>query len=129
MNKPLRNILTFGDLCRYFEPAHNTPASLSRRVYKDTACGAWLSFVPINGRKYGEHEEVHPCVVLASFSIGSVVEGSKATFERKFEPLVPVEAVKDWLEELERLTSEAWEEANGSEEGEAWADGLTVEEE
>jgi hypothetical protein len=46
------------ELVEYFAPAHDTVESISRRLYKSTACGAWLN------------------LDRDSLNIGSIVEGS-----------------------------------------------------
>ena len=71
---------------------------LERDVYKYTNCGAWINW-----------DE-------KSFTIGSIVEGSDAEFDKTFEYPVESEAVDAWLDELDRLTDEAWHEANDEEE-------------
>ena len=51
-------------------------------------------------------------------TIGSIVEGSDAEFSRTFDFPCTTDEVDDWLEELERLTDEAWHEANDFDESE-----------
>ena len=67
---------------------------LERSVYKNTDCGAWISWDK-NG-----------------IEIGSIVEGSDAEFDNSFEFPFESKEVEDWIEELEYLTDEAWREAN-----------------
>lgn len=85
-------INNISDLARAWE---TTPERIERDLYKYTACGAWINWT----------EE--------SVTIGSIVEGSEAEFYKTF--LFPVELpeLDAWIEELERLTDEAWIEANG----------------
>lgn len=86
------------DFCKYW--GCDSEKELERSVYKYTDCGAWISW-DNNG-----------------FNIGSIVEGSDAEFDEAF--LFPVESeeVDAWIEELELLCEEEWEEANGDEERE-----------
>ena len=65
-------------------------------MYKYTNCGAWI-------RWNDDYME-----------IGSIVEGSDAEFSRTFKFPCIAKDVDNWLEELERLTDEAWQKANGS---------------
>ena len=71
-----------------------TVHSLKRDVYKYTDCGAWINW---NDK---------------SMSIGSIVEGSDAEFSKSFTFPVNIKYIDDWFNELERLTDEAWHEAN-----------------
>ena len=71
---------------------------LKRDVYKYTACGAWIEWTD------------------RTVTIGSIVEGSDAEFDRTFEFPVYLSEIDNWFDELERLTDEAWQEANGDEE-------------
>jgi hypothetical protein len=78
-----------------------TEASLSQRVYKDTACGAWLEIA---------HNEDG---TLWGVRVGSIVEGSDACVD-------PVElrfpfSEKDWSEAIDYVEGEAsllWDEAH-----------------
>ena len=74
--------------------------SLKRDMYKYTDCGAWIEWDD------------------KRMTIGSIVEGSDAEFDRTFEFPAYLSEINDWMEELERLTDEAWQEANGGEDGE-----------
>ena len=69
-------------------------AHLEKDVYRYTDCGAWI--------KWSDH----------NMTIGSIVEGSDAEFSRTFAFPTTTEEVDAWFEELERLTDEAWIEAN-----------------
>ena len=68
--------------------------SLARDVYKHTECGAGISWDD------------------GWVTIGSIVEGSDAEFAKTFSFPVTLDEIDDWFEELERLTDEAWREAN-----------------
>ena len=71
-----------------------TVKRLKHDVYKETNCGAWIEW---------DDETV---------TIGSIVEGSDAEFQKTFRfPFKSIE-LDDWFEELENLTDEAWHEAN-----------------
>ena len=70
-------------------------SGLKRAIYKNTECGAWIEW---------DKEEIR---------IGSIVEGSDAEFEASFPFPCDTEEIEIWFNELERLTDEAWEEANG----------------
>lgn len=117
-------ISTFGDLIQHFDAAHDTPASLSRRLYKDTGCGAWLSFETTDGLKSEEHEEKEfPLdMPLASITIGTIVEGSEATFDQSFDCPVDSANLDAWIQEMEGLAAEAFEEANEGEDEEEEGD-------
>lgn len=79
------------DLAAYFGTDEE---HLERAIYNGTYCGAWINWT---------HSKVN---------IGSIVEGSDAEFDESFEFPFDSSAVDEWLEELERLTSTAWNEAN-----------------
>lgn len=95
----IRNI---EDFAKFF--GSESVDQLDHDVYKYTDCGAWI---------YWDEK---------SFTIGSIVEGSDAEFDETFEYPVESETVDAWLEELERLTDEAWHEANDEEEEEEYED-------
>ena len=67
---------------------------IKRDIYKYTDCGAWIDWTD------------------RTVTIGSSVEGSDAEFYRTFEFPVYLAEINDWIDELERLTDEAWTEAN-----------------
>lgn len=67
---------------------------LEHDLYKYTDCGAWIIW---------DDESV---------TIGSIVEGSDAEFDRRFVYPFESQEVSDWMDELEDLTDEAWHEAN-----------------
>lgn len=71
-----------------------TPDHLEHAIYKGTSCGAWIQWN------------------CTSVSIGSIVEGSDAEFSRKFSYPFESTAVFSWLDELDSLTTRAWNEAN-----------------
>lgn len=93
------NLESLADFIGANEPTEN---SLSRRVYKDTSCGAWLSIV---------HNEDG---TLWGVKIGSIVEGSEACVDPA-ELRFPF-SQKDWDEAIQYVKAEAkmlWNEANG----------------
>lgn len=75
-----------------------TPERIERDLYKYTECGAWISWTD------------------TTITIGSIVEGSDAEFNRTF--CIPAElgTIDEWIDELEALCDEAWHEANDAEE-------------
>ena len=73
--------------------------SLKHDMYKYTDCGAWIEWDD------------------KQMQIGSIVEGSDAEFDQTFVFPFEMSEVDIWMEELERLTDEAWQEANGGEDG------------
>lgn len=70
--------------------------NLERSVYKNTSCGAWIHW---------DNQHIH---------IGSIVEGSDAEFDREFKFPFDSDDIDLWLDELEVLCEDAWNEANGS---------------
>ena len=85
-------IKNINDLCEY-RGATDTH-ELERDMYKYTDCGAWITW---DDRKV---------------SVGSIVEGSEAEFSESFFFPFDSNDFDNWVEELERLTDEAWHEAN-----------------
>lgn len=73
--------------------------SLKRSIYKYTDCGAWIDW---------DDNRV---------TIGSIVEGSDAEFSKTFLFPVEVSRIDNWFDELEKLTDEAWHEANDEQVG------------
>ena len=73
---------------------------LDHHVYKYTDCGAWITWDD------------------NSVTIGSIVEGSDAEFDRSFLFPVDSDALDAWINELEVLCDEAWHEANDDDEEE-----------
>lgn len=67
---------------------------LEHDVYKYTKCGAWIVWDD------------------SSVTIGSIVEGSDAEFEKKFEYPIDSDEIDNWINDLEELCDEAWKEAN-----------------
>lgn len=67
---------------------------LERAIYKDTECGAWITW-----------DDDHVCV-------GSIVEGSDAEFSKTFSFPFPSHEYDNWIETLEEWCDEAWHEAN-----------------
>ena len=85
-------INNINDFCKYF--GSDSPRRLEHDIYKYTDCGAWI--------KWDDK----------SVTIGSIVEGSDAEFDKKFSFPVESKDIDDWLDELNELTDEAWHEAN-----------------
>lgn len=71
-----------------------TPDHLEHAIYNGTTCGAWIMWN------------------CTSVSIGSIVEGSDAEFSCKFSYPFESTAIFKWLDDLEELTTNAWNEAN-----------------
>ena len=86
--------MTINSIKDYCDYVGSTVQSIKRDTYKYTDCGAWIDWDD------------------DSISIGSIVEGSNAEFSRTFDLPCTTEEIDDWFEELERLTDEAWHEAN-----------------
>ena len=84
-------INNINDLTSHFG---TTPEQLEHDLYKGTDCGAWINWT------------------CSKVNIGSIVEGSDAEFSESFEFPFDSSAVDNWLEELETLTTSAWNEAN-----------------
>lgn len=95
----LDNLEALADYIGANEP---TESSMSRRVYKDTACGAWLEVAHNNDG------------TLWGVRVGSIIEGSDACVEPvelgfPFTEEAWDEAIRDVEAEAERL----WVEAHG----------------
>lgn len=88
MNKIIKDIK---DYCEHFETDEK---HLERDTYKYTDCGAYIFWNE------------------SSVTIGSIVEGSDAEFSKKFVFPCTAEEIDKWFDELEKLTDEAWHEAN-----------------
>lgn len=71
-----------------------TADQLNHHVYKYTDCGAWIAWDD------------------NSVTIGSIVEGSDAEFQKSFTFPVDSDELDAWITELEQLCDEAWHEAN-----------------
>lgn len=69
---------------------------IERDIYKYTGCGAWITWD------------------VSGLTIGSIVEGSDAEFDKLFTFPFDSSATDEWLDELERLTYEAWRDANNT---------------
>lgn len=67
---------------------------LARDVYDNTACGAWIKWD------------------MKKVQVGSIVEGSDAEFSNTFYFPFDSDGFNMYIEELEKLTDEAWHEAN-----------------
>lgn len=87
----MSTIKNISDLAAHFG---TTPEHLEHAIYKGTDCGAWINWT------------------CSKVNIGSIVEGSDAEFSRSFEFPFDSSSVSNWLEELETLTTSAWNEAN-----------------
>lgn len=67
---------------------------LEKAIYRGTECGAWIHWTD------------------KTLSIGSIVEGSDAEFDKTFIFPVDKNEIDEWITELENLCEEAWNEAN-----------------
>jgi hypothetical protein len=118
----VETIATLRDLCDYVGCAH--PSGLSRRMYKDTECGASLSFRLARGDS-GLHSvwyhsgdagrlDLTGTETLLGFSIQTIVEGSEVTIDSD-EFIVPVDAkrVDDFIADMEAAAAAIFAEANG----------------
>jgi hypothetical protein len=130
MSKQINNMQ---DLLDYFYA--DTPRSLNRRIYKDTACGASISVLiaPEDPDEFGDLPSfqppfwVHngegawdyltPACRLKAFTIQTIVEGSDATVD-SLPFVLPVETaeVDKWIEDMEAQADELWREANNYDE-------------
>lgn len=74
------HIHTIGDLRAYLGATGTSATSLSRRLYKDTACGASVSFLPVGGEWHhnGDTEEFPEDTPLAEVILGTIVEDTDA---------------------------------------------------
>ena len=88
------------DLSNYLETDIN---HLERALYNRTVCGAWINWDSSSA---------------TSMTIDSIVEGSDAEFSMTFTFPFSSSILDNWLEELEHLTYEAWQEANDFDEEE-----------
>lgn len=70
---------------------------IEHRIYKDTDCGAWITF----------NEEGAP-----GCTVGTIVEGSDATFEASLAWPFSEQELREAIAYLEESVSEAWDEAN-----------------
>lgn len=84
-------ITNINDYAKYYDSEVDR---LKHDVYTYTDCGAWINW---------DND---------TMSIGSIVEGSDAEFAKTFSFPVDSEAIDNWINELEKLAYEAWEEAN-----------------
>lgn len=84
-------INNINDLASHFG---TTPEHLEHALYRCTDCGAWINWT------------------CSKVNIGSIVEGSEAEFSRSFSFPFDSRDVDLWLDELEGLTTAAWNEAN-----------------
>lgn len=92
----MKTINNINDLAAAFD---TTTEHIERVLYKETECGAWISWTD------------------ETVSIGSIVEGSDAEFDQTFRFPVDFRDIEAWIEDLEALCDEAWHETNDEEEG------------
>lgn len=107
----------------------DSPAELSRRIYKDTTCGAWASvaFLRADGTvevchsgrdgqrtTWAEREAAGDRVIW--IQVGSIVEGSDAEVTMDPEPVSPTGTLEarllSVLDEVESEADVLWHEAN-----------------
>lgn len=85
-------IANLDELCEYRGAKDSW--ELEHDLYKYTDCGAWIT------------------LTNDTVSVGSIVEGSDAEFSKDFNYPFDSDDFDNWIDELERLTDEAWREAN-----------------
>ena len=113
MGKMITNLR---DLCD--ELSADSPSSLNRRIYKDTACGASISIYPVEGEPIhnGDRrwESLDIDTPIKGFTIQTIVEGSDAEINSElFELPVDSSDVENWIEQMEERASELWDDAKG----------------
>lgn len=91
-------IKNIDDLCVHMGVKDS--GELAHDLYKYTECGASID------------------IQEDGVSVGSIVEGSDAEFYNKFCYPFESEELDNWIDELEILCDEAWQEANGDWESE-----------
>lgn len=97
--RTFRNVEELADAIGALEP---TEKSMDHRVYKDTACGAWLTLLT---------DEATGTVV--GVQLGSIVEGSSVEIG-PYDLLFPIaeQDYDDCIQVIEDQAEAAWNEAN-----------------
>jgi len=98
---PIRNLK---DLCSEVGAYHNEIESVSHRIYKDTACGAWVATTGL------------------AVQVGSIVEGTDRCTEVHDLPF-PFQKEEFWqaVEDVETEADEIWKDTHGCEK--CWPEG------
>jgi hypothetical protein len=122
----MATINTLSDLCAMLgvEEKNITANRLSRRIYKDTNCGASISVqcmvddMPVwfhNG-----DSTILDGKKLVGFTIQTIVEGVEATVDIAFMPVgtTTTGQVREWIKDMESEASRLWDEAISEEEEE-----------
>jgi len=117
----MNTIRNLSDLCAFF--CADTPASLNRRIYKGTACGASISLeLPDRWIHNGDRDPAWATVTDAEctgFTIQTIVEGSDATVDSEpFRFPVTVANLDGWIEYMENEANSLWHEANDDDDDE-----------
>lgn len=109
---PDDSINTIQDLAEYFEASDASLGSIQARVYKMTACGAWIALRDPYGNWHPSSESQFEGPI-AAIQFGSIVEGSDAevTGDVLELPTNPREILTQ-LDGVEEQAREYWEEAN-----------------
>lgn len=101
-------IRTLQDLLDYWSA--DSPRSLNRRVYKDTACGASISVRTSDGAWHHNGQDWSGVTAITGFTLQTIVEGSDATVDSdEFTLPVRVSAVDAWVREMEAEAARLWE--------------------
>ena len=106
------NIRTVGDLRAYLGASGSSATSLSHRLFKDTACGASVSFLPVGGewQHNGATTEFPDDTSLAEVVLSTIVEDTDA----EWSITLPSGATEDEYERaianLESYAEEVWME-------------------
>jgi hypothetical protein len=111
----LPQITDFKSLLAYW--GADTCASLNRRVYKNTSCGASLSIQLADGEWIHNGDPRWQTLTgleaLACFTVQTIVEGSEATVDSgKIRFPVTINHLENILKEIEEEAARLWSEAN-----------------
>jgi hypothetical protein len=103
----------------------DSPQQLPRRIYKDTACGAWISVRLADGREFSGERDSWPTAEELdaagplTVTIGSIVEGSDAEVQAvPFTLPCPRRELTDAIQYVEDEADRLWREANGGDDDE-----------
>lgn len=112
------NIRTVGDLRAYLGASGSSATSFSRRLFKDTGCGASVSFRPVNGewRHNGDTTQFPDDTPLAEVILSTIVEDTDAAWSITL-PSGATEAEYDQaIANLESYAEEVWMEIDAQKE-------------
>lgn len=118
-------IATVGALREYLGasafPDGVSASMLSRRLFKNTDCGASVSFLPAGGDWHhnGSHTRFTDDTVLKKVLLNTIVEGSDAEFSIELLPSATADDYDRAIIDLEGCAEEAWQEANYEEDEDA----------